>query len=236
MSLELRPMTPDDTLSWVRVRALAYYGPTHEVVHSGAVSDSSIRRIAEEWKDELNKPNAYHWRIVDTDLEPSEDDPPTNEGRTIAVAVWSMNNVEAKDTKEPAVIPAITSTKSSFVPPEVRLDVLGSLLGPLRAATSEIMGTAEPYFMLNTLATHPDHQGRGAGKLLLDWGLEKADAEGLVTYLNATSVGKRMYEKRGFVVVRTIEWDRVPWGGKGKDCHWCMVRQPQNSTDSLTES
>jgi GNAT superfamily N-acetyltransferase len=227
MPIELRPITPDDTLSWVRVRSLAYYGPTHECLHNGAVSDSSVRRIAEEWKDELKKPNTYHWRVVDTDLKPSKDDPPTNGGQTIAIAVWSMHNVKAEGSNEPAVNPAMTTTKSSFVPPELRLDALGSLLGRIRAATSEIMGTLEPYFMLNMLATHPDHQGRGAGKVLMDWGLKKADDEGLVTYLNATDVGRRMYEKRGFEVVKTIEWDRVPWGGEGKDCHWCMVRQPQ---------
>jgi ribosomal protein S18 acetylase RimI-like enzyme len=227
MPFELRPITPDDTLSWVRVRSLAYYGPTHECIHNGAVSDSSVRRIAEDWKEDLKKLNNYHWRVVDTNLEPSEDDPPTNGGRTIAIAVWSVHNAKAESSNEPVATPSLTTTKSSFVPPELRIDALSSLLGPLRAAQPEIMGTSEPYLMLNMLATHPDHQGRGAGKVLLDWGLKKADDEGLVTYLSATGVGRRMYEKRGFEVVKTIEWDRVPWGGEGKDCHWCMVRQPQ---------
>jgi hypothetical protein len=227
MPLELHPIATDDTLSWVRVRSLAYYGPTHECLHNGAVTDASIRRIAEDWKRDLTKPNSWYWKIVDTSLEFSEDDPPTNGGRTIAIATWSMHNVKAEGTSEPAVNPALTSTTQSFVPPELRLDALSSLLGPIRAAQPEIMGTEKPFLMLNMLATHPDHQGRGAGKMLLDWGLKKADDEGLVTYLNATDVGRRMYEKSRFEVVKTIEWDRVPWGGEGKDCHWCMVRQPQ---------
>lgn len=226
MSLELHPITPGSALAWVRVRALAYRGPTHEILHNGAVTDASIRRVAEDYERDLTKPNSWHWKIVDTNLEPSEDDPPTNGGRTIAIAVWSMHNIKAEGTSEPAVNPALTSNKPGFVPPELRLDALGSLLGPLRAAQSEIMGTEKPYLMLDMLATHPVHQGRGAGKALLDWGLEKADDERLVTYLNATDVGRRMYEKKGFEVVKTIEWDRVPWGGEGKDCHWCMVRQP----------
>jgi GNAT superfamily N-acetyltransferase len=225
MPLEPYPITPDDTLSWVRIRSLAYYGPTHECLHNGAVTDASIRRIAEDWKRDLTKPNSWYWKIVDTDLKPSEDDPPTNGGRTIAIATWSMHNVKAEGNSEPV---ALTSTTQNFVPPELRLDALGSLLGPIRAAQPEIMGTEQPFFMLNMLATHPDHQGRGAGKMLLSWGLEKADEEGLVTYLNATDVGRQMYEKKGFEVRKTIEWDRVPWGGKGKDCHWCMVREPQS--------
>jgi GNAT superfamily N-acetyltransferase len=229
MPFELRPVTPNDTLSWVRIRFLAYYGPTHEILHTGAVTDSSIRAIAEDWKRDLSKPNTWHWRVVDTDLSPSEDDPPDNGGRTIAIAVWSMHNVKNEGTSEPTVNPAVASEEKPkpFTPPELRIDALMSLLGPIRAAQPEIMTTTEPYFMLNMFATHPDHQGRGASKSLLDWGLKKADEEGLVTYLNATDVGRRIYEKKGFEVVKAIEWDRVPWGGEGKDCHWCMVRQPQ---------
>jgi GNAT superfamily N-acetyltransferase len=233
MPFELRPITSSDTLSWVRIRALAYYGPTHEVLHSGAVTDSSTRAIAQDWKRDLLKPNTWSWRIVDTDLSPSADDPPDNGGRTIAVAVWSMHNV--KSSEATATPPTATTEEKEihkpFTPPELRVDALMSLLGPLRAAQPEIMTTSDPYLMLNMFATHPEHQGRGASKMLLDWGLKKADDEGLVTYLNATDVGRRIYEKKGFKVVKAIEWDRVPWGGEGKDCHWCMVRQPRAKTE-----
>jgi WD repeat-containing protein 48 len=111
-----------------------------------------------------------------------------------------------------------------FLPPELRLEPLGSLLGPLRAAQASIMGTSTPYFMLNQLATHPDHQGRGAAKMMLDWGMQKADEEELVTYLDSTVTGRPVYERRGFALVKALEWDRVPWGGEGKDWHGCMVR------------
>jgi hypothetical protein len=229
MPFELRPITPDNTLSWVRIRSLAYYGPTHEVLHTGAIRESSIRAVVEDWKRDLLKPNTWYWRVVDTDLSPSADDPPDNGGRTIAGAVWSMHNVKNEGSSEPTVVPAATTEeiKKPFTPPELRVDALMSLLGPLRAAQPEIMTTSEPYLMLNMFATHPEHQGRGASRLLLEWGIKKADDEGLVTYLNATDVGRRIYEKKGFEVVKAIEWDRVPWGGEGKDCHWCMVRQPR---------
>jgi GNAT superfamily N-acetyltransferase len=230
MPLELRPIGPENTLSWVRIRSLAYYGPTHEVLHNGLVTDSSVRAIAEDWKRDLVKPNMWFWRIVDTDLSPSEEDPPDNGGRTVAVAVWGMHNAKSEeidDTKKTSVGEVLTTNQPGFVPPELRVDALMSLLGPIRAAQPEIMTTSEPYLMLNQLGTHPDHQGRGAAKMLLDWGLRKADEEGLVVYLNATEVGRRVYEKRGFEVVKAVEWDRVPWGGEGKDCHWCMVRQPR---------
>lgn len=230
MPLELHPITPNDTLSWVRIRALAYYGPTHDVLHNGRMRESSIRASAEDRKRELKKPNTWHWKIVDTDLEPSEDDPPANGGRTIAIAVWSMHNVTKGGSNEALSIPAEKADDGpGFTPPELRVDAFASLFEPIRAAQEEIMGTSDPYFMLNSLATHPDHQGRGAAKLLLAWGLNKADTEDLVTYLDATSTGRPVYEKRGFKLVGASEWDRVPWGGQGKDWHGHMVRQPHSN-------
>ncbi|KAH7388639.1 hypothetical protein BKA66DRAFT_568965 [Pyrenochaeta sp. MPI-SDFR-AT-0127] len=228
MPLELQPITDADALSWVRVRAVAYYGPTHDVLHNGPISETSIRGVAEDKKRDLVKPNMWHWKIVDTDLNPNEDDPRENGGKTIAIAVWSMHNAREEGVIEASSLPADKADDvPGFLPPELRLEALGSLFGPLRAAQEEIMGTSEPYFMLNSFATHPDHRGRGAGQLLLNWGLKKADAEGMVTYLDATSHARPMYEKRGFKVVKATEWDREPWGGQGKDWHGHMVRQPR---------
>jgi WD repeat-containing protein 48 len=166
MPLELHPMTTADTLSWTRVRAIAYYGPTHDLLHTGPISESSMHGVAEDRKRELNKPNTWHWKIVDTDLDPSSDDSLDNGGRTIAISVWSMHNIATKRVEdgsyEASSIPAEKVDEiPGFLPPELRLDALGSLLKPLRAAQEEVMGTSSQYFKLNQLATHPDHQGRG---------------------------------------------------------------------------
>ncbi|KAF3040884.1 hypothetical protein E8E12_003197 [Didymella heteroderae] len=217
-----------------------------------------MRGVAEHRKREIGNANIWHWKIVDTDLTPSKDDPEDNGGRTIAVAVWKMMNVEndrvdghsynseqeggspgtvrEEALNEHASVPAETEAPAnnslgprspSFLPPEIRLDALKSLFNPLDASRNGIMGTEKPFFMLNSLATHPDHQGRGAGKMLLDWGVKKADDEQLVTYLDATQVAKPIYEKRGFEVKRAVEWDRTVWGGEGLDIHYSMVRRPR---------
>lgn len=244
MPLELHPLRPSDALSWIRTRSKAYSGPTHDLIHHGAISDASIRGVAEDRKREIGSPNVWHWKIVDTDLPPSEDDPGDNGGQTIAVAVWKMMNFEEQTEgkgkteqgataehasirtgTEPAGDDAPNPRYPSFLPPELRVDALLSIFGPLDASRDEIMGTEKPFFMLNSLATHPDHQGRGAAKLLLDWGMNKADTERLVTYLDATQIARPIYEKRGFEVRRVVEWDRTKWGGEGKDVHYCMVRQ-----------
>lgn len=48
------------------------------------------------------------------------------------------------------------------------------------------------------LATRPDYHGRGIASMLLKWGLDRADQEGLEAYLSASPSGRPLYEKRGF--------------------------------------
>jgi len=46
---------------------------------------------------------------------------------------------------------------------------------------------SEPHWYLSHLAVRPDRQGRGLGWALLEWGLERADREGVGTYLETTN-------------------------------------------------
>ncbi|KAJ5334581.1 hypothetical protein N7452_006984 [Penicillium brevicompactum] len=59
-----------------------------------------------------------------------------------------------------------------------------------------------PHYYLDMLGVHPSQQGRGLASKLLKWGLCRADAEGVETYLSASPEGKPMYEKYGF---RSVE-------------------------------
>lgn len=40
--------------------------------------------------------------------------------------------------------------------------------------------------MLDICFVHPDFRRRGASRMLVDWGLEKADSKGFETYIDAT--------------------------------------------------
>jgi GNAT superfamily N-acetyltransferase len=52
---------------------------------------------------------------------------------------------------------------------------------------------------LEVLATNSDYQKKGLGSKLIEWGIEKADAEGLESYLDAAKGAQRIYEKYGYV-------------------------------------
>jgi GNAT superfamily N-acetyltransferase len=48
------------------------------------------------------------------------------------------------------------------------------------------------------LATDPAYQGKGAGSLMMKWGLNQADEKGWEAYLEASPDAVPLYEKFGF--------------------------------------
>lgn len=99
------------------------------------------------------------------------------------------------------------------------ISVYRALFQPFRTAHAEIMST-QPHIFLASLVTHPDHERKGCESLLLDWGLTKADELGLRVYLDATNVGKGLYEKKGFRVVREVPLDLSQFGVEGQAVHY----------------
>jgi GNAT superfamily N-acetyltransferase len=61
--------------------------------------------------------------------------------------------------------------------------------------------------VLNFCFTHPKHRRRGVGRLLMEWGIKKADELGLPSYIEATDIGLRLYEASGFKVEGDIDLD-----------------------------
>lgn len=66
---------------------------------------------------------------------------------------------------------------------------------------------------LHVLAVHPDHQRKGIGRKLLQWGLDEADRLGMIAYLEASTAGRKLYEDTGFESVKDVALDMTPFGG-----------------------
>lgn len=80
--------------------------------------------------------------------------------------------------------------------------------------------------VLALLVTASEHRRKGAGSLLLRWGIERAEEMGLPCYLQASEEGKRLYEKHDFQVTDVREFDLSEYGLEGVEIMTEMMRQP----------
>lgn len=107
------------------------------------------------------------------------------------------------------------SCTSDGEPKGMRVEVVEACSPAMRAAGREVFPRDGEYIcrflllcwctermtegrvVLNQVKTLPEHQRRGAGSALLQWGVELADLEGLKICLEATPFGLGMYKKFG---------------------------------------
>lgn len=57
---------------------------------------------------------------------------------------------------------------------------------------------------LDICAVDPDHQRKGVGGKLVEWGTKKADSLGLEAVVESSIYGRGLYEKHGFVFQRQV--------------------------------
>lgn len=73
------------------------------------------------------------------------------------------------------------------------------------------------------LVTSPSHQRRGGGHLLLEWGIQKARTLNLPIYLEATPIGRPLYERHAFKAVDHLNLDLTAIGITEPTTHICMA-------------
>ncbi|TVY45262.1 hypothetical protein LOCC1_G002909 [Lachnellula occidentalis] len=69
--------------------------------------------------------------------------------------------------------------------------------------------------ILDVMSTHPAHQHRGAGSMLVKWGTDIADSMGVDSFIEGTITARPLYEKNGFVVSPN-KWIVIPVPDKWK--------------------
>ena len=80
--------------------------------------------------------------------------------------------------------------------------------------------------VLHILVTHPEHHRRGAGAILVKWGIEQADKAKLPAFLESSMAGKRLYSNMGFTPRHEEVFQLSKYGGEGVDINTVMIRDP----------
>jgi predicted GNAT family N-acyltransferase len=80
--------------------------------------------------------------------------------------------------------------------------------------------------VLALLVTASQHRRRGAGSLLVRWGLEVSDTTGLPCYLQASGQGRRLYLNYGFQDIDTVKFNLSDYGLEGVEKMTEMLREP----------
>lgn len=135
-----------------------------------------VRRIAD--------PNVHKVVVVDTDLPDSP---------VIAYATWVAPHQPNPDEPE---LP--------LYPPDGDDLALASFFYPYLKETREKDMAGRTFWHLATLVCHEEHQGRGAGKMLMRYGVEQADKMQADIYVEASPPGVPLYQRFGFKEVGRV--------------------------------
>lgn len=181
-------------------------------------SSPTVRKFSlDAFAEEIHDANA-HFMVVE--------DPSTSPATFIGFAKWNR-------VAQPASQGSSTSQGASAPPPDNWPEdgdrALASVFfRKLADMHEEIMGE-RPHWYLENISTKSQFQGRGAGGMMLQWGVDMAEKDGVECYLDATPQGKPLYEKFGFQ--DTLVWPFFDDTYK----HSFMVRQIRGSGKAATD-
>ncbi|KAH7021381.1 acetyltransferase [Microdochium trichocladiopsis] len=179
--LVLEPCTLDDM-------------PLLSAVWFAAFTDPGLRRLwpdtplVRAWWDRSNTSDFVHRadrQVFLKVVDPSTLDPATNRPRIAAYAKWDLCTPEERGSRYPPWCADMPGDECEV------------FFAREEQERQRVMG-GERHYYLDTLATHPDYQRRGAGSMLVRWGVARAEHDGVGVYLDASKEGAPLYAKCGF--------------------------------------
>ena len=200
MPLTLRAATPADKPGITEAHHTAFAG--------GVISERVFPPSAESaqnWDRDLDSyftDPAIHALVVEDDSTT----PPT----IIAFAKWTSPRAAGTPAPPPRTEEQVMGRPW---PEAADLGLARAFLWGMERKRREIMGEGRFWF-LHILAVRPADQRRGAGGMLVRWGVERADAEGLPCYVDSTPVAVPVYERHGFRVVDRLVIEGADHGGE----------------------
>ncbi|KAF2713195.1 hypothetical protein K504DRAFT_487671 [Pleomassaria siparia CBS 279.74] len=143
----------------------------------------------------------------------------------VGIAVWQRQGEGGKkmalnwfDPRNLAVpLTNLTYTVTSYLYPNRALDpTKANILGQSRKYSAHHWaGAREENWYLCLLAVHPDYQGKGFGRELVEWGLQQAERESVYASVRSSDGKDGFYLKTGFdrIVGSSTEGEGNPLAG-----------------------
>ncbi|KAF2474432.1 uncharacterized protein BDR25DRAFT_256293 [Lindgomyces ingoldianus] len=142
-------------------------------------------------------------------------------GQLIAFSKWHIY-----DTPESAA----AAERSVDIRQGMNKEAFTAFFGGLAKRKKELIGS-KPHIYLHLLHTDPKFQKRGAGGLLLKWGMDKSNELGFPVYLESTPDGHPFYLKYGFKDIEEFALDISRFGGGDKPhVTPLMLREPASGS------
>lgn len=184
--LKLRQGLPEDVQNMCETFLDAFSGNTVGQTFFPRNSPHARQFWLDALNDEIRDHNAHFLVVTDTSTSPET---------FIAFAKW---NAPVPATTPPPPLPDNWPEDGDPVLANVFFKKLADM-------HEEIMGD-RPHWYLEIIVTKGQYQGKGAGGMMMKWGVEKAHEDSVECYLDATPEGQPMYEKFGFRNVKTFSF------------------------------
>ncbi|KAF3761774.1 hypothetical protein M406DRAFT_281853 [Cryphonectria parasitica EP155] len=186
------------------------YAPlkTNDILFPGPLLADSLKYRAGDLEKEVEEPNVFWFKVVDTDIEGDESE------QTISVAKWTVY-----DQNHP-----VKPKSPRSLPPGSNAEACELLFGTIDKLQPKHIG-GRPHIFFGILATEAKHQGRGAASLLLKKCIEEAEAKRLPIYLDSSEMGHPVYLKHGFRDLEEVATDFSKWGLEKPHLLWAMIKE-----------
>ncbi|KAL4805128.1 acyl-CoA N-acyltransferase [Aspergillus unguis] len=209
-NISIHPFEKSDLEPAFRLSEAAF-ADLNELLYTSPLSKTSIEAfLAPRYASFGTEPNSHSFKAVDSET-----------GALAGISRWTIYEEDQEVDKS---VSEIVEERLSVRIPERRDDELRKMYTIIQEGKRDLLSVSSAEYTagkgdgvkykkrveLENLAVHPDYQGQGIARRLLQWGIEEAARLGLDVHLEATRAGRPVYERMGFEVLRT-----VPYGGEG---------------------
>lgn len=214
MALELLPVTEADI---PRINDIIFQSfesdPLHVLAFPREHASSYNEFMHEFLRSKLPDPNVKSLKVVDPNL--------SGDASIVGYTRWIFPSGENQQT--PSKETTKTSTTAPF-PAQANKQIWDFLGEQTKQVRAQFVDPARDY-VLEFLATDPQHQGRGIGKIMLKYGLDELDrrGNGAKAFLEATPFAIPIYKKYGFEPLGSIDVPLAEFGVGDTGLYQCIV-------------